>query len=1118
MNLSKMFNKLLVIIILFSSLYARNNKEFRATWVITWEHLSDSTKIKKILDNHVEANMNAVLYQVRQGGTAYYRSSYEPWGKYAGYSDPGYDPLTFVIKEAHKRGLELHAWFNTFHTSDTVAGTPVAEHPEWVCRDGNGNPMTSSRALSPGLKEVRDYTLKVAMEIVRNYDIDGFHLDYIRWNEYSTSTLAKKVKKDKYYEGLLSRAELENLRYTASKDRYLYDINHKYSDGVPEGFDSWEEWWRWSVTEFVKTLHDSIQAEKPWVRLSAAVLGNYRWGGWQAYNTVYQDAAKWYNNEYVDQLTPMHYHWTTGNGFYDMLAGIGENNWEYWLEDTSRALFSVGPGSYILHENDVWDNHPDIVKKSRKLDWVDGFQFFSYGSWEDYTYWEEAGATFFDKKTKIESVYQKTPPASPSVALDKVDSLTYAIYVEPEAGINKDQWFAIYRSEDETIDPDKDEIIDIAFGDSAYYYIDEFSGNQNYNGQYHYAATAFNRYWNESQSSNAVTSDSIPSLPPIVITTIPLDGDSIATEEPLSFSFSKEIDPATVADGFSIQPEVPVENIEVSDEWYNAGEIVKIHFAERLDFATTYEVTLDSDLKDKNGVSLDGDADGVAGDSYTLTFTTYSKDLVGPEIEEVNPVDNTVNLDVEQAINVIFDELLDPESVDSKTISLMSNGRKLTVEPAVTTFDNQSIVTIKPYSQLLNNGSVNLTLSSAIKDTAGNSMTASSDFSYQTDGFYYQSKQTLDNFKNSGDWWQPDGSGSTSGIIGSETSFGISRKIYLPDIANSKSGRITYKWDQESTSHFLRLHNPEGKRFDTSYTLQAYVYGDGSGTQFRFSCYEYGGNSDVAEVSKWTTIDWKGWKLVEWELSDTGDVGYWSDGLSNGLMDGEEYRLESFQMTATDSSEISGEIYVDNLRIVKKSAGQPPQNQAPVVESFNDTTMAAGDYLKIYVDYTDPNENDKHQIIPRADTSGIMFDVKGHTSGSRVYIVPENDFTGEAKVSIIVRDYGIGELADTTSFNLTVSTSDIDDEPVALQYSLSQNYPNPFNPTTKIDFTIAKPGNIRIAIYDLLGRKVAEPVNSHYKPGKYNFTFNAAELSSGVYIYRLITENKVITKKMMLLK
>jgi uncharacterized lipoprotein YddW (UPF0748 family) len=1119
MKYLKKIGKILILMSLCSLLFARNNEEFRATWVITWEHDCDSTKIKKILDRHVEANMNAVLFQVRQGGTAYYNSSFEPWGYYANYQDPGFDPLAFAVKEAHKRGLELHAWFNTFQASSTIDGAPAKENPEWVCRDGDNNPMPQHRALSPGLQEVRDYTIDVAMEIVNNYDIDGLHLDYVRWNEYTTSSvLAKAIDDNKMIDGMITQSELKKLKTTTESNRYLFDVNHKYSDGVPEGFSSWEEWWRWSVTELVKTLHDSIQSEKPWVRLSAAALGNYRWGGWQGYGTVYQDAGKWYNQAYIDHLTPMHYHWTTANGFYNMLKGPGTSNWGEWLADTSDVLFSVGPGSYILADNNVWNRHSSIVDRCRDVKWVDGFQFFSYGTWDSYEYWEEAGATFFANKTKINNVFEKQPPPPPEVSLDKIDSLSYGIFVEPDESISADQWFAIYRSEDNIIDPDQDEIINIAFSDSAFYYIDEFSGNQNYNGQYHYGATCFNRFWNESENSNVVTSDSIPSFPPVVIATDPAEGDSISTNSNISFTFSKEIDPETFLDGFSIQPEIAVEKISISDKWYNAGKVVTIKFAEPLDFGTSYQLTLDENLLDKNGVALDGNGDGIPGDQFTLNFNTYFKDLAGPHVIAYNPAENTIDLDCEAPFNIIFNELLDPESVTENSVSLLSNGRSLTVTPAVTDYNGQSIVTVKPFSQLVPDGDVVLSLNSAIKDTAGNSMETATEATYHTADYYYSAGDMLDNFNNTGDWWDPEGSGSTSGIVGSKTNFGISRNVYLPAVSNSKSGRIRYEWDQEATSHFLRLHDPTGDQFDTTWTLQCYVYGDGSGNKFRFSCYEFGGNDDVAEVSKWTTVDWNGWKLIEWDLSDSNSVGFWSEGISNGKMDGNNYRLESFQMTSTDSSAISGEIYVDNLRLVKKSTGEPPQNQAPVVEALSDTSIAEGDYLKIYVYYFDPNENDRHQIIPEADTTGILFDVKGHTPGSRIYVVPEEGFSGESEISIIVRDYGIGELADTVKFKLSVIETGIDEEQIVNKFALAQNYPNPFNPVTNIDFSLPEQTQVRIVVFDILGRKVAEPVNGTYQPGTHKIRFNASELSSGVYLYKMITERKVITRKMMLLK
>jgi len=94
------------------------NREFRSTWVITWEYATTSgsveekkARIRTILDNHVAANMTSVIWQVRQAGTVYYPSSYEPWGSYFGNTNPGFDPLAYAIEESHKRGLDLHAWF-----------------------------------------------------------------------------------------------------------------------------------------------------------------------------------------------------------------------------------------------------------------------------------------------------------------------------------------------------------------------------------------------------------------------------------------------------------------------------------------------------------------------------------------------------------------------------------------------------------------------------------------------------------------------------------------------------------------------------------------------------------------------------------------------------------------------------------------------------------------------------------------------------------------------------------------------------------------------------------------------------------------------------------------------
>ena len=125
--MTKLRHKILFFYVL--SIFANSmplDREFRSTWVITWEYISPSqnaeqtmARIDEIMDNHADANMNAVLFQVRQSGTAYYNSSYEPWGYYTGYENPGVDPLQYAIDAAHSRVLNFmlgSMYFRLQHT------------------------------------------------------------------------------------------------------------------------------------------------------------------------------------------------------------------------------------------------------------------------------------------------------------------------------------------------------------------------------------------------------------------------------------------------------------------------------------------------------------------------------------------------------------------------------------------------------------------------------------------------------------------------------------------------------------------------------------------------------------------------------------------------------------------------------------------------------------------------------------------------------------------------------------------------------------------------------------------------------------------------------------------
>lgn len=957
--MSKVFIIIIFTLAFLKTGYSQqNNSEFRATWVITWEYISSSgtvdqkkAKIRQILDEHKAGNFTSVLWQVRQSGTAYYNSSYEPWGSYAGGSYPGFDPLAYAVEEAHKRGLELHAWFNVFSAGSTAPGAPAQQHPEWICRDRDGIPMTSSIALSPGLQAVRDYTKNVAMEIVRNYDIDGLHLDYIRWNEYTNSGKSKEFEKLQQemnlLDGEITDEQIRELEENMA-GRYLYDVEHPYSAGVPSGFSSWEDWWRWSVTEFVKTLHDSIQAVKPYVRLSVAALGKYNWSGWNGYNIVYQDAALWFNQGYIEQIAGMHYHWTTGSGFYGMLVGACPQCWSQFIQPgiAAKRFYTVGPPSYILSDNNIWNNHTEIVNTCRTVNWVDGFQFFSYGSWRDRSYWNDAASTFFSKKVKIRdaNLHLDTIPPSPQINILKLDSLKYRLTITPHSSANSNHWFVVYRSTDDIFNLNTEEIISVTFGNSQFTIDEVFTGNQDFNGKYRYAVTMLDRYWNESLISNVVITDSIPSFAPKVVSTIPQNGDTISVTAQIKITFSKTMNTTTFNNALRFAPQLAINNISFS----NNNKTITIVTTGNFSFQTYYTLTIDSVVKDINGKMLDGNGDGDPGDSYTLSFSTVAQDLSGPIVTYSYPdsLHSNGSFDVDGVVTVLFDELVNSATINHNNVILKAGATLVSKDMQLRTVGSQSILNLKTPQALLNETQYSLTLTQNITDIFGNPMLTNHEMFFTTSDLTYSVRTIIDDFTTEGYWEQPEYSGSTTGIVDSGTSSGYSTNYFLPATTPAKGFFIQYQWDPTATTKLIReyLSNgaPRNVMFDTSYTLQVYVWGDGSRNKFRFALDEGDGtNWPNHEVSKWVVIDWYGWRIVEWNLKDPNSIGTW---IGNGILDWPKYRIDSFQMTDAPGSSVYGRIYVDNLRIVRKS----------IVSGFADEEQLQPNDFVLYQNYPNP--------------------------------------------------------------------------------------------------------------------------------------------------------------------
>lgn len=371
------------LIILFAlvmsfSVFSAPHREFRGMWIITWEIFKKDgeflsgdalkSRIIEILDNSKEAGLNAVIWQVRQGGAVYYPSQIEPWGKWLQHRSPGFDPLRFAIEEAHRRGLELHAWFNTFESRESIPGTPAIDHPEWISRDDLNRPMPGAITLSPGLAQVRAHLLSVVNEIVTNYPVDGIHFDYVRWSEYAWGDF-KELSPD-----------------------FGYDYAHRFVDGVPDGFMTWGDWRRHSVSEFVRLAGELAHLIRPNITVSVAAVGQYDWGVWNGYHAVFQDVALWLKEGWIDHVMGMNYYWHSYQRMHDHLIGGCPNCWQRPLQEGLErgGRFTVGVGSLMMKEAGLWSEHPEVIRAIREASYVSGFQFFSYGDFEELDYFIEA--------------------------------------------------------------------------------------------------------------------------------------------------------------------------------------------------------------------------------------------------------------------------------------------------------------------------------------------------------------------------------------------------------------------------------------------------------------------------------------------------------------------------------------------------------------------------------------------------------------------------------------------------------------------------------------------------------------------------------------------------------
>ena len=488
--------------------------------------------------------------------------------------------------------------------------------------------------------------------------------------------------------------------------------------------------------------------------------------------------------------------------------------------------------------------------------------------------------------------------------------------------------------------------------------------------------------------------------------------DALTPGDELELTFSRIPDPDSFEDAVSFDPEA-----DFTLEWED--DFTLIITTDSLDFEQEYTLTIRDIVVDKfNGNALDGDGDGEPGGDYVLTITTSEPDTDPPALVEYYPSADSPAQEQRPVIRMEFDEPIELGSVSRDAVNLEGPGGTIRGSTQLNTVNRRSILHFFPSSDLEDGAEYTVTIAAGLADRFGNT-TDVKEFHFVAEIPEIVDMQVIDDFNDGiSDWWVPQQSGSTSGIITDLTEREPETRIVNAASGSSGSMRLSYGWETDASTHLIRQYLAPGAdqnlRFDDSYVLEAYVFGDGSGNRFRFMLRD--GNNEL-EGSEWYDIDWKGWKRVAWDLSNDPVVP-WVNG--NGQLNGQLY-TDSFQLTWEEDAATTGTIYIDDYRIVEYYEREP-------------------------------------------------------TSGS-------------------------DHLADVPD-----------------ELSLAQNYPNPFNPTTVIRYDLPSAKDVTLEVFDMLGRRVTVLVDQHMEAGQHETEWDATQVSSGVYIYKLQAGSQTLTRKMTLVK
>jgi N-acetylmuramoyl-L-alanine amidase len=422
---------------------------------------------------------------------------------------------------------------------------------------------------------------------------------------------------------------------------------------------------------------------------------------------------------------------------------------------------------------------------------------------------------------------------------------------------------------------------------------------------------------------------------PYVVSTTPAPGDTnFPITAAMTINFSRWMNRATVEAALTLQPEMPKTFF-----WSNNNSTLQISFTSKLQEKTAYTLTIGGSAQGQFGHPLDGNQDGFGGDGFVLSFKTGPADMQAPALLSVYPLNRSTNAELHPIINMRFNEAIDPASVTPNIFLLERAQDNSSVAGTLKHYlvGSQSVLCFFPAQPLMPNENYVAKILPGLKDVIGNVVTSQRSFNFTTGAGGVFSVTNIDDFESNltGNWWVPQQSGSTTGIVTEKTSRNSNNAIVNVLTQSVTALQVNYGWDTNAGSWLIREYlgggPPRQVLFNSSFILQVYVFGDGSGNKFRFAVDDNVPVESAAnhEVSPWYTIDWIGWRQVSWNMATDG-TGTW---IGDGRLDG-TLRIDSIQLTYNPGSAAEGTIYVDDLRLLKKASVDVDEPAATLPSTF----------------------------------------------------------------------------------------------------------------------------------------------------------------------------------------